>query len=51
MELLTLRAAAVRLGVCVEVAKKLLLPYGVPVGKRIRFPLSAVQRIAERGGR
>jgi hypothetical protein len=51
MELLTLRAAALRLGVCEPVARRLLAGYAVPVGSRKRYPLSAVERISERGGK
>ena len=51
MELLTLREAARRLNVCEPIAKRLLSPYGVPVGKRVRYPLAAVERVAARGAR
>ena len=51
MQLLTLAAAARRLGVCVEVARKLLADHAVWCGSRKRYPISAVERIAERGTR
>jgi hypothetical protein len=49
MQLLTLRAAAIRLGVCEPLARRMLAGYAVLVGTRKRYPLSAVERVAERG--
>jgi hypothetical protein len=49
MELLTLKRAAAHLGICEEVARRVLADIAVLVGKRKRYPLAAVERFAERG--
>jgi hypothetical protein len=51
MQLLTLKAAAARLGICEQVARRILAGYAVPVGNLKRYPLSAVERVAARGTR
>ena len=47
--LLTLKAAALRLGVCTEVARRELAGLSVRVGNRPRYPEAVVTRYAERG--
>lgn len=49
MELLTLKAAARRLGLCEALTRRLLIDHAVMVGTRKRYPAAAVERIAERG--
>lgn len=51
MALLTLKAAAARLGICVEVARRELADVAVRVGSRLRYPEAAVVRFSERGSR
>jgi hypothetical protein len=49
MQLLTLKDAARRLGLCEQVTRRILVDHKVLVGTRFRYPLDSVERVAERG--
>ena len=51
MKLLTLRAAALMLGISDPTARKILAGYAIWIGNRRRYPIGIVERIAQKGTR